>query len=66
MQIEEEISQQASSWRSSSQPLNFTKIQQELIQITEEIRKQHELSLVDRLRDIFFQEESLEPQLEKH
>ena len=42
--------------------LQFGQIQQELIMITEEIRKQHELSVVDRLKDLIFQEEDEDPQ----
>ena len=37
--------------KSSLDHLQFGQIQQELIMITEEIRKQHELSVVDRLKD---------------
>ena len=32
--------------------------------ITEEIRKQHQLSVVDRLKDLIFQEEEEDPQFQ--
>tara|TARA_B100000959_G_scaffold284017_1_gene354441 strand:- start:1466 stop:2764 length:1299 start_codon:yes stop_codon:yes gene_type:complete len=46
--------------------LQFGQIQQELIMITEEIRKQHELSVVDRLKDLIFQEEDEDPRFQEH
>lgn len=46
--------------------LNFTEIQQQLILITEEIRKQHEMSLVERFKDLLFQEETEPPQFDEH
>ena len=43
--------------KASVDHLHFGLIQQELIMITEEIRKQHQLSVMDRLKDFIFQEE---------
>ena len=50
--------------KSSVDHLHFGLIQQELIMITEEIRKQHQLSVVDRLKDLIFQEEEEDPQFQ--
>ena len=50
--------------KSSVDHLHFGLIQQELIMITEEIRKQHQLSVMDRLKDLIFQEEEEDPQFQ--
>ncbi len=50
--------------KASVDHLHFGLIQQELIMITEEIRKQHQLSVVDRLKDLIFQEEEEDPQFQ--
>ena len=50
--------------KSSIDHLHFGLIQQELIMITEEIRKQHQLSVMDRLKDLIFQEEEEDPQFQ--
>ena len=50
--------------KASVDHLHFGLIQQELIMITEEIRKQHQLSVMDRLKDLIFQEEEEDPQFQ--
>ena len=50
--------------KSSVDHLHFGLIQQELIMITEEIRKQHQLSVMDRLKDLIFHEEEEDPQFQ--
>ena len=51
---------------SSSKHLHFGQIQQELIMITEEISKQHQLSVVERLKDLIFQEVDEDPRFQEH
>ena len=51
---------------SSSNHLHFGQIQQELIMITEEISKQHQLSVVERLKDLIFQEVDEDPRFQEH
>ena len=50
--------------KSSVDHLHFGLIQQQLIMITEEIRKQHQLSVMHRLKDLIFQEEEEDPQFQ--
>ena len=51
---------------SSSNHLHFGQIQQELIMITEEINKQHQLSVVDKLKDLIFQEVDEDLRFQEH
>ena len=48
------------------QNLDFTELQQQLIEITEEIRRLHELSVVEKLKDMLFQEPEDDPRYQEH